>query len=64
MEVIVIKKFLENLTLYFEINFWRFVKENNFKKAIDNIDSKKSEKIMYKIIKEYLYLKIILIIMK
>ena len=50
------KEFLRNLTLYFEINFEDLLKENNFKKAIDNIDSKKSEKIMYKIIKEYLYL--------
>ena len=50
------KEFLRNLTLYFEINFEDLSKENNFKKAIDNIDSKKAEKIMYKIIKEYLYL--------
>lgn len=50
------KEFLRNLTLYFDINFEDLLKENNFKKAIDNIDSKKSEKIMYKIIKEYLYL--------
>ena len=32
------------------------LKENDFKSTIDNIDSKKVEKIMYKIIKEYLYL--------
>jgi len=50
------KEFLRNLRFYFEINFEDSLKENNFKKAIDNIDSKKSEKIMYKIIKEYLYL--------
>lgn len=50
------KEFLRNLILYFEINFEDLLKENNFKKAIDNIGSKKSEKIMYKIIKEYLYL--------
>jgi hypothetical protein len=50
------KEFLKNLILYFEINLEDSLKENNFKKVIDNIDSKKSEKIMYKIVKEYLYL--------
>lgn len=50
------KEFLKNLILYFEINFEDLLKENNFKKVIDNIDSKKSEKIIYKIVKEYLYL--------
>lgn len=50
------KKFLKNLILYFGINLEDSLKENNFKKVIDNIDSKKSEKIMYKIVKEYLYL--------
>lgn len=50
------KKFLRNLKLYFEINFEYLLKENNLKNAINNIDSKKAEKIMYKIIKEYLYL--------
>ena len=50
------KKFLINLKLYFEINFEYLLKENNLKNAINNIDSKKAEKIMYKIIKEYLYL--------
>ena len=50
------KEFLKNLILYFEINLEDSLKENNFKKVIDNIDSKKSEKIIYKIVKEYLYL--------
>ena len=50
------KEFLRNLTLYFEIDSEYLLKENNFKKVIDNIDSEKSKKIMYKIIKEYLYL--------
>lgn len=50
------KEFLRNLTLYFEIDFEYLLKENNFKKVINNIDSEKSKKIMYKIIKEYLYL--------
>lgn len=50
------KEFLKNLILYFGINLEDSLKENNFKKVIDNIDSKKSEKIMYKIVKEYLYL--------
>ena len=40
------KEFLRNLRFYFEINFEDSLKENNFKKAIDNIDSKKSEKII------------------
>ena len=50
------KEFLKNLILYFEINYENLLKENDFKSTIDNIDSKKVEKIMYKIIKEYLYL--------
>ncbi len=50
------KEFLKNLRLYFEINFEDLLKENNFKKAVDNIDSIKVRIIMYKIIKEYLYL--------
>ena len=50
------KEFLRNLILYFEINSENLLKENDFKSTIDNIDSKKVEKIMYKIIKEYLYL--------
>ena len=50
------KEFLRNLIPYFEINFEDSLKENDFKSAIDNIDSKKVERIMYKIIKEYLYL--------
>nr|WP_315048300.1 hypothetical protein [uncultured Leptotrichia sp.] len=50
------KEFLRNLILYFEINSEDSLKENDFKSTIDNIDSKKVEKIMYKIIKEYLYL--------
>ena len=50
------KEFLRNLILYFEINSEDSLKENDFKCTIDNIDSKKVEKIMYKIIKEYLYL--------
>lgn len=50
------KEFLRNLILYFEINSEDSLRENDFKSTIDNIDSKKVEKIMYKIIKEYLYL--------
>lgn len=50
------KKFLKNLIHYFGINFEDSLKENDLKNAIDNIDSKKAEKMMYKIIKEYLYL--------
>lgn len=50
------KEFLKNLILYFGINLEDSLKENDFKSTIDNIDSKKVEKIMYKIIKEYLYL--------
>lgn len=50
------KEFLRNLILYFEINSENLLKENDFKSIIDNIDSKKVEKIIYKIIKEYLYL--------
>lgn len=50
------EEFLRNLILYFEINSEDSLKENDFKSTIDNIDSKKVEKIMYKIIKEYLYL--------
>jgi hypothetical protein len=50
------KNFLKNLIHYFGINFESSLKENDFKNAIDNIDSKKAEKMMYKIIKEYLYL--------
>ena len=50
------KEFLRNLILYFEINSENLLKENDLKRTIDNIDSKKVEKIMYKIIKEYLYL--------
>ena len=50
------KEFLRNLRFYFEINSEDSLKENDFKSTIDNIDSKKVEKIMYKIIKEYLYL--------
>ena len=50
------KEFLRNLRFYFEIDLENVFNKNDLKNTVNNIGDKKAEKIMYTVIKEYLYL--------
>ena len=50
------KEFLRNLRFYFEIDLENIFNKNDLKNTVNNLENKKAEKIIYKIIKEYLYL--------
>lgn len=50
------KEFLRNLRFYFEIDLENIFNKNDLKNTVSNLENKKAEKIIYKIIKEYLYL--------
>ena len=50
------KEFLRNLRFYFEIDLENVFNKNDLKNTVNNIGDKKAGKIMYTVIKEYLYL--------